>query len=182
MQKFTVAALAFMLTLGSAGWVAAQDETPKTCEDFRCEFQQRIDAECPCDGSGSSGKFNHGRYVSCVAHVVKDLVDEGLPTNCKGKLKRCAARSVCGKQDRDFVTCSVPVDQGTCVTTSSTTIDPSAANGTCDNTGAACASDADCLVTRCKTLRGAEKCEARGGVVNESPTCCSSCAVPVTGP
>jgi hypothetical protein len=182
MKSGYIAALAVALVAGSAIAAMAQD-APKTCEDFRCEFQQRISTECPCDGAGHSGKFNHGRYVSCVAHVVKDLVAEGLPRNCKGKLKRCAARSVCGKQDRGFVTCLIPIDQGTCIPTSSTTLgDPMGPIGSCDNTGAECASNADCLITRCHTKRGADKCEKRGGSVGDSPTCCSKCAVPAVQP
>src|ERR1043166_6711119 len=61
---------------------------------------------CSCDG-------NHGRYVSCVARAVNDLVrNHGFPTNCKGAVTRCAARSTCGKKD-GFVTCAV-CSPGTC--------------------------------------------------------------------
>jgi hypothetical protein len=139
-----------------------------TCEDYRCEFQARLEAECPCDQQG-----NHGNYVSCVAHIVNDLVDEGLPTNCKGKLKRCAAKSVCGKQDRGFSTCTT-YEYGTCV------IDETTQAGACDfDPTVACTVDTDCVEsTRCKITRHADRCTENGGALNLAPTCCSNCVTP----
>jgi hypothetical protein len=153
---------ALLLTF-SAGSARAQE--PLTCEDWRCSFQERLNTECPC-----AGNENHGRYVSCVAHVVNDLVKEGLPTNCKGKLKRCAARSVCGKEDRGFATCT-SFEYGTCVTNPDTTT-------TCSHDPTiACTTDTDCLVSsQCRITRDAAGCEAAGGAVNLAPTCCSTCS------
>lgn len=159
-MKNTVAAFLTSLLLAVAAAPAAAQDEP-SCEDFRCQFQTRLETECPCDGQD-----NHGSYVSCVAHIVNDLVAEGLPTRCKGKLKRCAARSVCGKQELGFVTCTTQTF-GTCT------------NGVCDNDATlACASDTDCGVvsSRCRTSRSAERCEAGGGLVNLAPTCCSNCS------
>jgi hypothetical protein len=126
------------------------------CEPARCAVQAAVDAACPCDAA-----TNHGKHVSCVAHVVKDLSRQGLvPTNCKGKVKRCAARSTCGKKP-GFVTCTVPTD----------VCDPGTL--TClGNPTLACATDADCG-TRCRTKSSAEKCPAPGVV--GSGTCCASC-------
>jgi hypothetical protein len=103
--------------------------------------------------------------------VVKEL-SEGpnavVPTNCKGKIKRCAARSICGKDG--FVTCQIP-ELGTCDTTTNTCVEdpliPCTAEGTC------------VLGTRCKIKHSEDLCLARGGVVGTSPTCCSDCVVPV---
>ena len=80
---------------------------------------------CSCDGAD-----NHGRFVSCVAHVVKDLVADGtVPVNCKGKVVSCAAKSTCGKPG--FVRCLFPTD--TCV------VDPVTLLGTCaENPALAC--------------------------------------------
>ena len=149
---FFVAATLVAVAYGPA---RAQDTT---CEQWRCQFQTALDTQCPCDQMS-----NHGRYVSCVAHVVNDLVKQGLPTNCKGKLKRCAARSVCGKDG--FVTCNTTVE-GVCDATA----------GTCmDNSTVACLTNADCATTRCSTKRDSDECLSAGGVVGTSPTCCASC-------
>src|SRR5512143_2045383 len=89
------------------------------CEAARCAVQAALDTQCPC-----SAATNHGRHVSCVAHVVNQLSKSGtIPTNCKGKITRCAARSVCGKPG--FVTCQVP-QLGTCDTTTGTCVENSA--------------------------------------------------------
>ena len=136
------------------------------CESARCAAQAALDDACPC-----SEATNHGRHVSCVAHVVKSL-SEGpnaiVPTNCKGKIKRCAARSICGKDG--FVTCQIPV-LGTCdLATSMCVEDPSIA----------CTAEGTCVLgTSCKIKHSADLCMARGGVVGTSPTCCSDCVVPV---
>jgi hypothetical protein len=139
-----------------AGVVAA----PVDCEPARCAVQAAIDQECQCDAA-----TNHGRYVSCVAHVVKRLAsDESIPVNCKGKIKRCAARSTCGKTG--FVTCRFATD--TCNLTAGTcTADPNLA----------CTVDLDCG-SRCRTRRSGEQCEAQGGTVGGTGTCCAACVTP----
>jgi hypothetical protein len=164
-MKATTAALILSAIFMSVGPASAQE---LTCEDYRCEFQARLEAECPCDGQD-----NHGNYVSCVAHIVNDLVDEGLPTNCKGKLKRCAAKSVCGKQDQGFSTCTT-YEYGTCV------IDETTQLGACDfDPTIACTVDTDCVEsTRCKITRHADRCTENGGALNLAPTCCSNCVTP----
>jgi hypothetical protein len=57
--------------------------------------REAIAANCDC-----ATAENHGAYVSCVAAQVKATV--GNPS-CRGGLKKCAARSTCGKPG--FVTC-----------------------------------------------------------------------------
>ena len=157
--KLILPLIAAALLMGSYVPASAQ-EVEKTCEDWRCEFQGRLSTACPCE------QDNHGRYVSCVAHLVNDLVKEGLPTNCKGKLKRCAARSICGKQGHDFKTCTT-VLAGDC----------DEATGFCLNndTSLACLVDTDCDATQCRIRRG--DCE-QGDLVNVSPSCCSTCTAP----
>ena len=153
-----------LVLVAAIGLSAAAASAQTDCEPARCAVQAALDAECPCTAAS-----NHGRHVSCVAHVVKRLADDGvIPRNCKGKIKRCAARSVCGKDD--FVTCQLPVF-GTCDLTT----------GTCvENATLLCTSDADCVIgTKCKIKHSAELCESRGGTVGDSPTCCSSCVTPV---
>ena len=160
--------IAACVALGLSSTARAQ-ETALTCEDYRCQFQQRLLDECNCSSAG-----NHGRYVSCVAHLIKSLVDEGMPVNCKGKLQRCAARSVCGKQDRGFQTCTT-FEYSTC------NIDPILLTGTCANDPLiACTTNTDCVISqRCKITRHAESCAGAGQFLNLSPTCCSNCVAPV---
>ena len=152
---------AFLLMAVAAASVA---RAAVDCEPARCAVQAAIDTQCPC-----AAATNHGRHVSCVAHVVKRLSDDGtIPTQCKGKITRCAARSICGKEG--FVTCQIPVT-GTCDTVA----------GTCvENTALLCLTDADCVIgSKCKTKHSADLCLAKGGTVGAGNTCCASCVVPV---
>jgi len=151
-MKLAIGFVAAILLALPAAPVAAQVD----CEAARCAVQAAVNTACPCDQA-----TNHGQHVSCVAHVVKDLSRQGLvPTNCKGKVKRCASRSTCGKPG--FVTCNVPTD----------TCDP--ATLTCTgNPAVTCATDFDCG-TRCSTKSSIDKCTALGGVAGTG-TCCVSC-------
>jgi len=81
------------------------------CEVGRCAVQDTIDGECRCAEAAT-----HGAHVSCVAKAADRLADETLlPRECKGHVKRCAARSPCGKRE-GFVVCDLPVrcPGGTC--------------------------------------------------------------------
>src|SRR5881409_2062625 len=121
------------LLLALPGGVFAQAE--------RCAAQAAISQDCPACSEAS----NHGRYVSCVAHVVKRTVSPG----CRGKAIRCAARSTCGKPG--FVTCERPTD--TC----------DLSTGTCaGNPTQTCATDFDCG-TRCSIKSSADRCTGAGG-------------------
>src|SRR5215470_11221902 len=119
--------LGFALSLGAARAHAACDN-PTLAEQVRAQ----IATTCVCDSF-----TNHGRYVSCVAHAVRDAVASGLPTNCKGTVTRCAARSTCGKKT-GFVTCCF-ASPGKCV-----------GNGQCQGSDTQCSTDAECPArTRC---------------------------------
>src|SRR2546425_9568852 len=89
MARLFFAVIVTMALLGLSGAVAEA-----RCTDSRVpEVRAQITAACPCTG-------NHGQYVSCVAHHVRDAVRNGdIDTNCKGAVTRCAARSTCGKKD-----------------------------------------------------------------------------------
>lgn len=59
-----------------------------------------MDDLCPCDGPANAGTAwkNHGKYVSCVAHAVGDLVRLGeLDPSETGGIVSAAAQSSCGK-------------------------------------------------------------------------------------
>jgi len=139
------------------------------CEAARCAVQDALNQQCPCDAA-----TNHGKHVSCVAHVLKQLSRAGsIPTNCKGKVQRCAARSICGKPG--VVTCQIPTEFGTCAT--ACTADPLAM--CCQDATTACTVDTDCvLASKCKVKASAERCQAAGGTVGTSSTCCADCAPP----
>jgi hypothetical protein len=131
------------------------------CETARCAFDQAVNAQCSCTGAG-----NHGRYVSCIAHVTKALNSCGLlPRNCKGKVTRCAARSTCGKTG--FSTCMPNCD----ILAGSTA-------GTCSNDPTiACSTAGDCI-------EKASDCHIRhdgtcpDGTTPGSGSCCRTCAAP----
>ena len=140
------------LVLALPGGIFAQTGPPD-CEAERCAAQAAINRDCPACSEAS----NHGRYVSCVAHVVKQNVSPG----CRGKAIRCAARSTCGKPG--FVTCERPTD--TC----------DLSTGTCaGNPTQTCATDFDCG-TRCSIKSSADRCTAAGGQVGASSSCCPGC-------
>jgi hypothetical protein len=135
------------------------------CTDPRADaVRDEILNTCQCTG-------NHGQYVSCVAHAVRDAVRNGeLEANCKGSVTKCAARSTCGKKE-GFVTCVI-CEAGTCE------------NGFCDDGTTACADSSTCppIVKRCSIKSSAEKCEARGGIVGPDSCCDAVCASTSTVP
>ena len=132
----TTAVMVSLLLFGSS--VIARADVD--CEASRCTVQDAIDAQCSCAGAET-----HGNYVSCVAHAVKQLVEDGkVPVECKGAVKRCASRSICGKR-AGFVVCDLPVR---------------CAAGKC---------------SRCGLAPSAERCLARGGTVSSRPSCCATC-------
>jgi hypothetical protein len=145
--------LALSLALGFA---AAARAEKVDCEPARCAVQAAIASECSCPEA-----TNHGRYVSCVAHVVRRLAANGtIPITCKGKVTRCAARSTCGKPD--FVTCYTPTD--TCDLTTLKCV---------ESPELSCATDLDCGSV-CK-VRRAESCALRGGTAGTASSCCAAC-------
>jgi hypothetical protein len=118
---------------------------------------------CTCTG-------NHGRYVSCVARAVNDLVrNHGFPVNCKGAVTRCAARSTCGKKT-GFVTCAV-CSPGTCT------------DNHCDDGVTFCSDSSTCppVLNRCSTKSDAALCQPRQDgtfTVPGSGSCCdATCAL-----
>ena len=121
-----------------------------------------VDASCPCagtdDGSGGVTPWkNHGKYVRCVAHAVRDAVrGAGVKRRCLRGAVPCAAQSACGK--RGAAPC-VKDTLDTCV------------GGVCTNDPATpCVLDADCTVRACN-VTDPDDCTAAGGVVR-SDSCC----------
>jgi len=99
--------LAFSLLLGAprAGHAGCGSDPG----DNQKVIDARNAAEAQCGPCAAS--TNHGAYVSCVAGVAKTRATNGdLPKNCTGKVKKCAAKSACGKPG--FVTCCVTTSHG----------------------------------------------------------------------
>ena len=122
----------------------------------------RIAETCRCDAA-----TRHGQYVSCVAREVRTAVTNGLPTNCKGAVVRCAARSTCGKKT-GFVTCA-QCSPGTCDTTTNL----------CDDGVTPCpVAPATCppVLDHCSTKSDAALCISREGetAVVGSGSCCDA--------
>lgn len=156
MRLLVVLGIVFASSIAGAG--------PSTdCEPYRCAFQTEVNQSCTCTQDGMS---NHGQYVSCVAHAVKRIADRGdMPTSCKGKIKRCAARSVCGKPG--FIVCNI-VQPGVC----------DLAAGSCvGDPERTCLTDTECATTKCKIKSSSEGCENVGGTVAiGATTCCADCS------
>src|SRR5262250_2038005 len=144
--------LGIVLVMGVLGFFVSGAHAG--CSDPRvAEVRAAITAACPCTG-------NHGQYVSCVAHHVRDAVRNGdIDTNCKGAVTRCAARSTCGKKS-GFVTCA-RCEPGTCT------------SGFCDDGVTACVDSSTCppVLNHCSTKATADLCEAKGGVVGTGSCC-----------
>jgi hypothetical protein len=89
---------AALVLAGARGAIARCGTDP---DDARAIVAARaeVDAACTCTGAAS-----HPLYVRCAVGVAKRRVASGaLPKRCTAAVKRCAAKSVCGK--RRAVTC-----------------------------------------------------------------------------
>jgi hypothetical protein len=89
------------------------------CTDETAVKNARMTAEeqCTMEGNGCLTAATHGAYVSCIGAKAKALVGTNpgdLPKNCTGKVKKCAAKSMCGqdKVNNGFVVCCVPSKKG----------------------------------------------------------------------
>jgi len=67
----------FGLAVGAVVALGGQAVRAQTdCGSARCAVQAAIDQECPCTTA-----LNHGRHVSCVAHVVNRLSRDNTDTD-----------------------------------------------------------------------------------------------------
>ena len=160
MRTVVVAALVFAASSAAAG-------LGDDCEAARCAVRTTIDQRCPCAEAAT-----HGSYVRCVAQVVAEFAaDAAVPVECRGKIKRCAARSTCGRRVGTVV-CDIPRLSGTCAV----------GLGFCQHPEGSilyshpCSSDADCVIeSRCRISSSADRCAAQGGTVATRPSCCAEC-------
>ena len=135
------------------------------CDTASSTIGAFVDATCPCaganDGNGGTVAWkNHGQYVRCVSHAVRDASRAaGVKRRCAKGLVPCAARSTCGK--KNAVACFVATT-GTCT------------NGLCSNDDdMPCVADADCTTAACG-VTSADDCTAAGGVAGTGSCCTAS--------
>jgi hypothetical protein len=147
MTRFVVSsALALALVSGTSriGHAAKCGSAPG---DNQAVIDARAAAEAQCGPCASA--TNHGTYVSCVAGVAKaraKAIPPLLPQSCTGAVKKCAAKSTCGKPG--FVTCCVTTGKGTkCKLTKQTTCTAKGGTGTLTPGNASCCSVSQPLTT-----------------------------------
>ncbi len=98
--------LALVLLLAGARVASANCATDDPDGSMTAAARASAEQSCTTAGSGCSNAANHGAYVSCIANAANELVSMGmLPKSCKGQVKKCAAKSVCGKPG--FVSCCI---------------------------------------------------------------------------
>jgi hypothetical protein len=104
----TAAVAALTLTPARSSFASCADDDPDG--SLVAAARATAEANCAAQDRGCTTATSHGAYVSCIAHEAKALSSGETPTlppSCKGAVKRCAARSACGKQSRGFVTCCI---------------------------------------------------------------------------
>ena len=131
-----------LATLMAVGLLAghALPSFATACTDAAAVATARANAEvaCEAEGHGCLSAASHGQYVSCIARQANLAAQNlTLPKECKGAVKKCAAKSTCGKAG--FVTCcrSKPRPDGSTATKCS--IKRDAAHCTAPKGGTACA-------------------------------------------
>jgi hypothetical protein len=102
----------------------------------------QAEIDCPC-----ATATNHGQYVKCVAQVAKERSKADpslLPKNCKGVVKKCAAKSTCGKPDAvhccvtkgNKTKCKLAKDVAKCTAKSGVSTGPGSCCDACSPSGA----------------------------------------------
>jgi len=173
-----VAPCALLLLPITAAAMGRGKPTPITCP---ADVVSAMAEQCPCagkmlpDGSVAAWR-NHGKYVSCVAHLRNALRKAGcLTADTRRTLARCAARSTCGKVTA--VLCCL-TDTGVC---SDPAPGDGTAAGTCSNAAEmACDTNADCTETRAHLASDEAACTASGGTSIGAGSVCDSCTSSTT--
>ena len=94
-----ILAVAFVLATAALGWAKCGDGPGDAAAVAAARVQ--VTANCGC-----TGVPKHGTYVTCAVGIARRRVAAGtLPGRCQQVVKRCAARSTCGKLG--FVTCCI---------------------------------------------------------------------------
>ena len=117
------AAVVILLVAGPGHALAKCGDDPGDASAVAAARAQ-VDAECDCGAAP-----DHGTYVRCAAGIAKERANAEpslLPRQCRGAVRRCAARSTCGKPGavtccrektlygRTSIHCSIQKDAPTC--------------------------------------------------------------------
>ena len=96
-----------LLLLAAAVLLATADAAAARCgdrpgeSDALAEARAQVDSVCGCAGTRS-----HREFTACALRVARERVTAGtLPKRCRGAVKRCAAKSTCGRPNA--VTCCI---------------------------------------------------------------------------
>jgi hypothetical protein len=109
--SFVRGLLALSVLLATARLATADCATDDPDGSKTATARASAEDACTTAGAGCSNAANHGAYVSCIAHAINGLVQGNtLPKSCKGTVKKCAARSTCGKPGA--VTCCLANQSG----------------------------------------------------------------------
>ncbi len=124
----------------------------------------QVASQCDCANAP-----DHGTYVRCAADIAStdaglDPMDPNfLPSNCKGKVKKCAAKSTCGKLG--FVTCCVTKNGAPVCKTKKDAEHCTAKSGTVGSCRSCCDS--------CGGAQCFEPCLVPGSACSSGSSCCS---------
>jgi hypothetical protein len=105
------------------------------CDAASSAIMAFVDMTCPCagvdDGNGGTTAWkNHGQYVRCVSHAVRDAARAaGVKRRCAKSLVPCAANSSCGK--KNAVACVVGTECAVVSADRCTAAGGSASSGSC---------------------------------------------------
>lgn len=155
------------LLLPAASWANGNGKgkpEPLPCPDPAVDLVTLIDEQCSCDGVTDEVTSevvpwrNHGKYVRCVVKYVNQLRKSGcIEKATRRQLKRCAARSTCGKSAA--VLCCISKTE-VCNDDDPQDVIP----GMCgDDVDRECLTDDDCTKTKVRLARSPEVCLERGG-------------------
>jgi len=127
---------------GAPGGTDARHGGPKpggpsgsSCEAASSVIEAFVDMTCPCagvdDGDGGTTAWkNHGQYVRCVSHAVRDAArSAGVKRRCAKSIVPCAANSSCGK--RTSVACVVGTECAVVSADRCTAAGGTASSGSC---------------------------------------------------
>ena len=111
------AALVLALLLAPGRPYAGCGDDPGDAQEV-ADARAQVAGDCDCRGT------THATYVRCAAHIANDRVAvEQLRPQCRKALKRCAARSTCGRPGaitccrtdaRGRTRCTIKRDQSAC--------------------------------------------------------------------
>lgn len=160
MYKGLIVFIACGLLLPAASWAKGRPE-PVPCPEG--DVLTAIAEQCPCEGTTDETTAeivpwrNHGKYVRCVVKSTNMLRKSGcLEKAERRQLKRCAARSTCGKAAA-VLCCITKTD-----TCNGAVLDPETP-GTCGDSGEPCLTDDDCAHAKVRLARSEDVCLERGG-------------------